>query len=154
VLLAEDNQVNQKVVVRILEKAGHHVVVAENGKEALDELKRQQFDLVLMDVQMPEMDGLTATRMLRQWEKERGLAPTPIIALTASALAEDVERSVAAGCNAHVSKPVRKRVLLEAIRSVVALSAAATKVTIAPASSNGAGTPPVARDNTAATPSK
>jgi signal transduction histidine kinase/CheY-like chemotaxis protein len=154
ILLADDSTDNCELIRAYLKSLPYELEVAGNGLIAIDKFKALPHDLVLMDVQMPEMDGLTATRILRQWEKERGLAPTPIIALTASALAEDVERSLAAGCNAHVSKPVRKRVLLEAIRSVVALSAAATKVTIAPASSNGAGTPPDARDNTAATPSK
>jgi CheY-like chemotaxis protein len=91
--------------------------------------------VVLMDVQMPEMDGLTATCLLRQWEQEQGMASTPIIALTASALQEDVDRSLAAGCNAHVNKPVRKRVLLEVIRSVVAANAAAPDAATAPSES-------------------
>ena len=72
---------------------------------------------MLMDIQMPEMDGLTATQLIRNWELERGRAPLPIIALTASALEEDVKRSFAAGCTAHVSKPVKKAVLLEALRN-------------------------------------
>jgi CheY-like chemotaxis protein len=73
-----------------------------------------------MDVQMPEIDGLAATRAIRQWESEQGLSRTPIIALTASALDEDVKRSLAAGCDQHISKPVRRPVLLAAIRKAIA----------------------------------
>jgi len=74
---------------------------------------------------MPEVDGLAATRAIRQWEGEQGLAPTPIVALTASALDDDVKRSLAAGCDQHVSKPVKKPVLLAAIRAAVAMRPAA-----------------------------
>ena len=81
VLVAEDNVVNQRLAVRLLEKLGHSVVVAANGAEALDALARQPFDLVLMDVQMPEMDGLTATRVLRSREPD-GVVRTPVVALT------------------------------------------------------------------------
>jgi CheY-like chemotaxis protein len=95
------------------------------------------------------MDGLTATRILRDWERERGLARTPIIALTASVLDEDVKRSLAAGCDAHVSKPVRKRVLLEVIRTAVALGAS----TPAPAPA-ATGTDPSTDVNPLATTSK
>jgi len=114
----------------------YELEIAGNGLIAIDKFKASAHDVVLMDVRMPEMDGLTATRLLRQWEPERGLPPAPIIALTASALAEDVERSLAAGCNAHVSKPVRKRGMLEAIRSVIATNASPTDATAAPAASS------------------
>jgi PAS domain S-box-containing protein len=154
ILLADDSADNCELIRAYFKSLPYEIDVAENGLIAIDKFKASPHDLVLMDVRMPEMDGLTATRMLRQWEHECGLTPTPIIALTASALAEDVERSLAAGCNAHVSKPVRKRVLLEAIRSVVAGSTATTEAAVAPASSNGAGVTPDAGDNTAATPSK
>jgi two-component system, sensor histidine kinase and response regulator len=120
ILLADDSKDNRLLIHAYLKDTPHRLDDAENGAIAVSKLKAGNYDLVLMDVQMPVMDGLTATRSLRQWEQERGMAPTPIIALTASALQEDVERSLAAGCNAHVSKPVRKRVLLEAIRGVVA----------------------------------
>jgi len=74
-----------------------------------------------MDVQMPEMDGLTATRIIRQWEHEQGRDPISIVALSASALEEDVKRALEAGCDLHVSKPVKKRVILETIRNVAML---------------------------------
>ena len=121
ILLADDSTDNCEPDPEPISKTCRcEVEVAGDGLIAIDKFKASPHDVVLMDVRMPEMDGLTATRLLRQWEQERGMAPTPIIALTASALQEDVERSLAAGCNAHVSKPVRKRVLLEAIRGVVA----------------------------------
>jgi CheY-like chemotaxis protein len=71
-----------------------------------------------MDMQMPELDGLDATRIIRKWEKEHGLGPSPIIALTASVLDEDVKRAIAAGCSSHIGKPVKKQLILDAIRSV------------------------------------
>jgi len=135
ILLADDSTDNCELIRAYFKRLPYELEIAGDGLIAIDKFKASPHDVVLMDVRMPEMDGLTATRLLRQWEQERGLAPTPIIALTASALQEDVERSLAAGCNAHVSKPVRKRVLLEAIRSVVATNAAATDATAAPAAS-------------------
>jgi PAS domain S-box-containing protein len=106
VLLAEDNLVNQKVVMRLLEKRGHRVVVAANGREALDALGKQNFDLVLMDVQMPEMDGLEATAVLRQKEKTSGVHQ-PVVALTANAMKGDRERCLSAGMDDYLSKPIR-----------------------------------------------
>jgi CheY-like chemotaxis protein/HPt (histidine-containing phosphotransfer) domain-containing protein len=105
VLLAEDNLVNQKLVIRFLEKQGHQVVVAGNGKEALACLEQQPFDLVLMDVQMPEMDGLEATRLLRQRERDRG-RHLPVIAMTAYAMKGDRERCLEAGMDGYISKPI------------------------------------------------
>jgi two-component system, sensor histidine kinase and response regulator len=136
ILLADDSTDNCELIRAYFKSLPYELEIAENGLIAIDKFKASAHDVVLMDVRMPEMDGLTATRLLRQWEQERGLPPTPIIALTASALAEDVERSLAAGCNAHVSKPVRKRVMLEAIRSVIATNASATDATAAPAASS------------------
>lgn len=118
VLLAEDNPVNQRVAVGLLTKLGHHVVVAENGREALAAFSTQRFDIVLMDVQMPEMDGLQATEAIR--DIERGSARrTPIIALTARALVGDRERCLAAGMDAHVTKPFDARQLDEAIQRFI-----------------------------------
>lgn len=114
VLLTEDNMVNQRVAVRILEKAGHAVVTANNGREALEALQKQDFDLVLMDVQMPEMDGLQATTAIRVKEKLTG-DHTPIVAMTAHAMKGDETRCLAAGMDGYISKPIRARDLLELV---------------------------------------
>ncbi len=118
VLLAEDNHVNQVVAIRNLEKLGHSVVVANNGLEALSWLDRQAFDLVLMDIQMPEMDGLTATKTIRAGEREGG-SRIPIIAMTAHAMKGDRERCLEGGMDGYVSKPISSKALEEAIASAV-----------------------------------
>ena len=106
VLLAEDNVVNQKLAIRLLQKRGHVVTVVGNGKDALTALDTARFDLVLMDVQMPEMDGLEATRELRRLEQAGGTR-TPVIAMTALAMKGDRERCLEAGMDAYLSKPIR-----------------------------------------------
>jgi PAS domain S-box-containing protein len=106
VLLAEDNAVNQRLTVRLLEKRGHRVVVAGNGREALEALEKEGFDLVLMDVQMPEMDGLAATVAIRENEIGTGMR-LPVVALTAHAMKGDRERCLAAGMDDYLSKPIR-----------------------------------------------
>jgi two-component system sensor histidine kinase/response regulator len=118
ILLAEDNRVNQTVATRILQKMGHSLVVANNGNEALSLLASQAFDLILMDVQMPEMDGLTATQKIREGEK-RTPSHLPIIAMTAHAMKGDRERCLEAGMDGYVSKPIDKRELERAIASAV-----------------------------------
>ncbi|MGC8660143.1 MAG: response regulator, partial [Desulfomonilaceae bacterium] len=111
VLLAEDNAINQTLATRILEKMGHAVTVAKNGIEVLDACERDRFDVILMDVQMPEMDGFEATRLIRQ--KERGTAThIPIIAMTAHAMAGDRERCLAEGMDGYVSKPINAEELV------------------------------------------
>jgi len=102
ILLCEDNAVNQRVAARMLEMLGHHVTVAHNGRVGVALFGQGEFDVVLMDLMMPELDGMDATREMRGMEKGRR---TPIIALTASAFREDVERCVAAGMDGHISKP-------------------------------------------------
>jgi CheY-like chemotaxis protein len=114
VLLAEDNQVNQRLVQRLLEKRGHSVVVASNGLEALDLIQTGNFDIILMDVQMPEMDGLEATKAIRS--RERDSQPRmPVIALTAHAMKGDREECLAAGMDAYLSKPIRTAELDEVL---------------------------------------
>jgi signal transduction histidine kinase/CheY-like chemotaxis protein len=115
ILLVEDNIDNRMLVKTYLKKTPHAVEEAENGAEAVRMYKNGGYDLVFMDVQMPVMDGYEATRMLRAWERQQGWSQTPIIALTAHAIKEDMEKSIRAGCTAHLTKPIKKAVLLEAI---------------------------------------
>lgn len=119
ILLAEDSLVNQKLAVGLLERHGHEITVANNGLEAIAALGRGSFDLVLMDVQMPELDGLAATQRIRERERQAGGRRIPIIAMTAHALKGDRERCLAAGTDEYVSKPIRERQLLAAMRIVV-----------------------------------
>jgi signal transduction histidine kinase/CheY-like chemotaxis protein/HPt (histidine-containing phosphotransfer) domain-containing protein len=118
VLLAEDNPVNRKVAVGLLEKFGHAVVAVPDGRQALDAIAAERFDLVLMDVQMPEIDGWEATRAIRRRERATG-QHLPIIALTAHAMKGDRERCLEAGMDAYVAKPIRSRDLLTAMDSVL-----------------------------------
>ena len=120
VLLAEDNLVNQKLAVGLLEKYGHSVSVAANGKLAVDAYGSENFDLVLMDVQMPEMDGITATREIRKIDSAKGIR-TPIIAMTAHAMPSDRERCVAAGMDEYMAKPIRGSQLMQMIDEIVGL---------------------------------
>jgi two-component system sensor histidine kinase/response regulator len=116
ILLAEDNVVNQRLATRLLEKRGHHVLVTANGREALGALEKKDYDLVLMDVQMPEMDGLEATAALRAREKDNG-AHLWVVALTAHAMKGDRERCLAAGMDAYLSKPIRPSELDEVLQN-------------------------------------
>jgi two-component system, sensor histidine kinase and response regulator len=118
VLLAEDNAVNQTLAVRLLERRGYNVSIAGNGKEALMALEREHIDLILMDVQMPEMDGFEATAIIRQKERSAG-GHIPIVAMTAHALKGDEERCLAAGMDAYVSKPIRTNELFATIERVL-----------------------------------
>jgi CheY-like chemotaxis protein len=117
-LVAEDNAVNQRLIARLLEKRGHSVVLAQNGREALQALKREHFDIILMDVQMPEMDGFEATKLIREEEKDSG-THLPIIALTAHAMQGDEERCLACGMDGYVTKPIKLGELFSVIDKVV-----------------------------------
>ncbi|WP_374561862.1 response regulator [Ideonella sp.] len=117
VLLVEDNAINQQVAAEFLAKAGMNVTVAGNGIEAVDCVKGQHYDLVLMDVQMPEMDGLQATRLIRTLPQGQEL---PIVAMTASALSQDRQDCLAAGMDGHVAKPIDPRELVETLLSRIA----------------------------------
>lgn len=124
ILLAEDNLVNQKLAVRILEKQGHLVEVVENGLEAYEAIKRNKYDVVLMDVQMPVMGGFEATEKIRQWEKKSNPIDsltfrTPIIALTAHAMLGDREKSLAKGMDDYVSKPLKPKLLMQTINKCI-----------------------------------
>jgi two-component system sensor histidine kinase/response regulator len=116
-LVAEDNAVNQTLITRLLEKRGHTVVLAQNGREALEALEKEHVDIVLMDVQMPEMDGFEATQLIREKEKASG-AHLAIIALTAHAMKGDEERCLACGMDGYVTKPIKLEELFSVIEKV------------------------------------
>jgi two-component system sensor histidine kinase/response regulator len=120
ILLAEDGWANQKLAAGLLAKWGHQVIIANNGREAVDLIESEdyKFDLVLMDVQMPVMDGLEATRRIRRWEMS-GRIPLPIVAMTAHVKIGDEERCLEAGMNGYLSKPIRRDQLQEAIQEMV-----------------------------------
>jgi CheY-like chemotaxis protein len=118
ILLAEDSIVNQKLAVGLMEKRGHHVEVVNNGKEAIAALAKQQFDVVLMDVEMPEMDGLEATAVIRVKERQTG-KHVPIIAMTAHAMIGDRERCLDAGMDGYVSKPIRAHQVFQTLANVL-----------------------------------
>jgi len=122
VLLAEDNAVNQRLTVRLLEKRGHTVTVVQAGTEALAAMRRQTFDVVLMDIQMPHMDGLEATQAIRAREQDTATR-VPIVAMTAHAMQGDRERCLAAGMDGYVTKPLRPTELFEVIASLTAPAA-------------------------------
>ena len=122
ILLAEDNVVNQRLAMRMLEKQGHTVVIAGDGVMALAELERARFDVVLMDVQMPLMDGVEATAAIRKEERSTG-QHIPIIAMTAHAMLGDRQRFLASGMDGYVSKPIHTQELFTAIENVLSLAA-------------------------------
>jgi two-component system sensor histidine kinase/response regulator len=113
--LAEDNAVNQKIASRFLEKEGHRVTLASNGRQALAAIERENFDVVLMDVQMPEMDGFEATAAIRAQERDTGKR-LPILAMTAHAMAGDRERCLAAGMDGYIAKPISASALIELLQ--------------------------------------
>jgi two-component system sensor histidine kinase/response regulator len=122
ILLAEDNVVNQRLTERLLQKQGHRVVVVGNGREAVNTLEDANWDIVLMDVQMPELDGFQATAVIREKERASGLH-IPIVAMTAHAMKGDKERCLAAGMDGYISKPIRAESLINVIEAIVSESA-------------------------------
>jgi CheY-like chemotaxis protein len=115
VLVAEDGRMNQHLAVRMLEREGHRVTVADNGESALDEMLQQHFDVVLMDIEMPVMDGISATRRIRDWERETG-THTPIVAVTSNT---NRDECLAAGMDAFLSKPLRPDSLHQVLNTVI-----------------------------------
>jgi CheY-like chemotaxis protein len=124
ILVAEDNAVNQRLAVSLLERRGHGVAVAADGRQAVDATSREHFDVVLMDVQMPVMGGLEATSAIRARERAAGSARLPIIAMTAHTMAGDRERCLEAGMDGYVAKPIQAARLFEEIAALVPASLA------------------------------
>ncbi len=123
ILLADDSFDNRCLIEAYLARSACELDMAENGEIALNKLKSRRYDLVLMDIQMPVMDGYAAVRAYRQWEREHNLQPIRIFALTASALKQDARKCIEAGCDAHLAKPIKKATLLEAIFGTTATAA-------------------------------
>jgi two-component system sensor histidine kinase/response regulator len=122
ILLAEDNAVNRRLAQILLQKQGHSVATAENGREAVRLFGVEPFDLILMDVQMPEMDGLEATAAIRTLEETSSRRRIPIAALTAHAMTSDRERCVAAGMDGYITKPIDPDELFRTIQALAAVS--------------------------------
>ena len=123
ILVAEDSPDNRLVIAAYLRHEPYQIDFAVDGKQALEKFIANLYDLVLMDIQMPEMDGLATTRAIRQWESEYGRVPTQIVALTAYALEEDIRRALSAGCNLHISKPIIKQVLIDCLHKATQVGA-------------------------------
>ncbi|HEX4148097.1 MAG TPA: response regulator, partial [Pirellulales bacterium] len=136
ILLAEDSLVNQRMAVALLEKRGHQVTIAVNGREAVAAAKRDRFDLILMDVQMPEMDGFAATAEIRNWEQGRGQR-TPIVAMTAHAMKGDRERCLAADMDHYISKPIRSQEMFAVIEGLFKASSSPPVDVVVPATVSG-----------------
>ena len=137
ILLAEDNPVNQKVAAKMLERMGHAVSIAENGAEVLGALEKQSFDLILMDIQMPEVDGFEATRSIRERERNTG-EHLPIVAMTAHAMKGDKEKCLQAGMDGYIAKPINVQQLFETIESLFQDRQAADEPSETPAAAGDA----------------
>ncbi|MGH8520480.1 MAG: response regulator [Gammaproteobacteria bacterium] len=124
ILLVEDTPDNRLLIKAYLRKTPYKIEEAENGSVALQKFKTHAYGLVLMDIQMPVMDGHQATRAMREWETEQGRDPTPIIALTAHAIKQEMDKSVAAGCTAHLIKPIKKETFLQIVQKYFPMSPA------------------------------
>jgi len=127
VLLAEDHPANRVVVQVVLSQIDVELLAVENGAEAVEAFRKAVFDVILMDLQMPVMDGLTAIREIRAFEAAQSRARTPILAVTANALAEHIAASRAAGADLHIAKPIAPMALISAITDHVAAADAATR---------------------------
>jgi CheY-like chemotaxis protein len=149
ILLAEDSSDNRMLIEAYL-KGNYQIDEAENGEAAINMFKASNYDLVLMDIQMPIVDGYTAVRAIRQWEAEQSRGHTPIIALTASAMNEAVQRSLQVGCDSHVSKPVKRSTLIEAVRAATGAFKPGADGASSEAAGNGSngGAPPAAAGRT------
>ncbi|MNL38626.1 Transcriptional regulatory protein SrrA [compost metagenome] len=113
--MVDDTEDNRILFIRYLSREPFEIVEAENGLEAIDKIKSEKFDIIFMDVQMPELDGYATTAKIREWEDSHHQEHTPIIALTAHALSEDRAKSIKAGCDDHITKPFKKNTILSVI---------------------------------------
>lgn len=118
ILLVEDAEPNRDLIAAYLQSTPHTLVMAENGLVAVDKFKSERFDIVFMDMQMPVLDGYSATQSIRQWEAVQKQAPTPIVALTAHAMEEEIQKTKRAGCNLHLSKPIRRAVVFKTLEDL------------------------------------
>ncbi|MDR1172064.1 MAG: response regulator [Bacteroidales bacterium] len=121
ILLVEDNLINQKIVILSIQKLVKNIDVANNGQEALDKFNTTKYDIILMDIQMPVMDGIQATKKIRETEVDKRIVPTPIIAITANALAGDREHCLASGMDEYISKPFQVEVLVSKMKNLLAV---------------------------------
>lgn len=124
ILVAEDSPDNQMLIRSYLRDTDYQLDIVDNGAQAVGKVKETRYDVVIMDMQMPVMDGFAATRAIRQWEEDHQLAPVPIIALTALALKEEAAKSLKAGCTVHMTKPIRKKTLLDILKQPMGKQAA------------------------------
>ena len=115
ILLAEDSEENRLLIAAFLRGTPHQLDTAENGRIAVEMFKASRYDLLLVDVNMPVLDGYSAVASIRAWEREHAASPTPIVALTGRAMVEDRARAIEVGCNGYLTKPLRRAVLMEAI---------------------------------------
>lgn len=115
--MVDDSEFNRILIKEYLKKTNYVITEADNGKIALDKVKNEDFDFILMDMQMPVMDGYIATKEIRAWEMNTNHFHTPIIATTAYALIEEQEKSISAGCDQHLSKPISRDSLLKVLNS-------------------------------------
>jgi two-component system, sensor histidine kinase len=122
VLMAEDHPINQRVTSLCLAPFNPTITVCQNGREAVDTFQLGVFDIVLMDMQMPEMDGLEATRLIRRYEADNNLPRTPIAMLSANAMPEHVQAALEAGCDNHIAKPITPASLCEGIEEAMELA--------------------------------
>lgn len=115
ILLAEDDLISRRLIKILIEKTGHRVSVVDNGKKAFEEFKNGEYDVILMDIQMPQLDGLQATKKIREEEKNTNRHPTTIIAVTAHAMSGDREKCIDAGMDDYITKPIEEKALMEKI---------------------------------------